>query len=410
VYSRQAIFFLDNLIKLLRIKKTRFLNKNNKNNKPLTIVFLCQVPSLWNSIKPVFDEAVERGIKVYILAVPEKKRGSDNSITQDVYIENKSYEFCKTFFSNVINSYDKSNNKWFNISKLKPDYVFLPRPYDSYLPKCYRSSYLTRYTKVCYINYAYNFENYADKLIYKIDFIKNIYLLFAESENSKSYITQTLDHYKYTWNKTIYLGFPRFTLINTKMSQRGDLNISILWTPRWTTNENVCTSTFFNYKEKLFSFIKSNKQYSLIFRPHPLLFQNFLATGELTQEAFSSLIKDIEDTPNIYLDESGDYLDSFNKSNMLITDTSGLIIDYYLTGKPVIFCGNGSDFSQPYTEIFNTLYTCNTWDTIRYKIFELSVSDALYEKRKKIMQNFITSKEISKNIVNTLIEDYKGNL
>ena len=94
----------------------------------------------------------------------------------------------------------------------------------------------------------------------------------------------------------------------------------------------------------MFSFIKSNKQYSLIFRPHPLLFQNFLATGELTQEAFSSLIKDIEDTPNIYLDESGDYLDSFNKSNMLITDTSGLIIDYYLTGKPIIFCGIENDF------------------------------------------------------------------
>lgn len=398
-----AYFFINNAINAYRLRRINH-KRSKRSDDRLTILFICQVPSLWNSMKPVFEEALRRDIQVHVLAVPEKRVKKNYSVSDEDYDENKAYAFCKRFYDQVIDAYDAKKRRWVNIKKLKPDYVFFPRPYEIYLPKVYRSGHLVRYTKLCYVNYAYNFEDYADKFIYKKQFIKNIYMLFPESKFSEESINTTRKENHIDWNKVNLFGYPRFSLLPHETARDAD-TLRVLWTPRWTTNKDVCASHFFEYKDRLFSFMKDNARFELIFRPHPLLFRNFLSTGELSADDYQRLLQEINAAGNISLDESGDYIESFSKSDVLITDTSGLVIDYYVTGKPIIFCGNKEDFSEHFAFLYDSLYDGSSWENIVKTLQALTKSDVLFDERNKNISRISPFSDIAKNMLDCLEKD-----
>jgi len=80
-----------------------------------------------------------------------------------------------------------------------------------------------------------------------------------------------------------------------------------------------------------FDFIKEIvKKYNVIVRPHP---QSFVSEKAFIEELKSKCLN----IPNLEWDESGDPLESFSKSSLLISDTSAIRYDYsFLTNKPVI--------------------------------------------------------------------------
>lgn len=59
--------------------------------------------------------------------------------------------------------------------------------------------------------------------------------------------------------------------------RKGKKNKTFLWIPRWTTpaddNEK---STFLMYKDFLLNYFSNNAELSLIIRPHPLMFDNYI--------------------------------------------------------------------------------------------------------------------------------------
>ena len=44
----------------------------------------------------------------------------------------------------VIDAYDEETKEFFDLKKLQPDYIFIPRPYDWYLPLQYQSKELSK--------------------------------------------------------------------------------------------------------------------------------------------------------------------------------------------------------------------------------------------------------------------------
>ena len=73
-------------------------------------------------------------------------------------------------------------------------------------------------------------------------------------------------------------------------------------------------------------------------RPHPLMFSNFLQTGEMTQHQVDAYVAQIEAMPNVELDNQNQYEATLWGSDVLVTDLSGIVPEYFTTGKPVIFC------------------------------------------------------------------------
>lgn len=327
---------------------------NWENKKRITIVFTCEFSAAWNSLSSTFQSAIDDPrIKVYILAIPEKKmverkhnKGSRYSETE--YEKNEAYEYCSTFFPDTINAYDEKNKSWFDLRTLKPDYVIILRSGQVHYPKDYTAKELCKYTKVCQIPYSYAKMIWDTKSIYNPDISDYVYAIFTENQ----YCCDMLQHiyhdlFEAKWKKIIYLGYTRSDLYKENIYDTNQgKNTTILWLPRWVTESRLEASTFFKYKDELIQFFLKHPEYKLICRPHPMMFDNFLVTGEMTFEQITDFKRLFSETDNLYLDEYSDYLPSFNKADIFVSDTSSLLVEEFMTGKPVIFCGISSHFDQ----------------------------------------------------------------
>ena len=57
----------------------------------------------------------------------------------------------------------------------------------------------------------------------------------------------------------------------------------VLWTPRWSTDPYIGGSNFFKYKDVILGLARKKKDILFILRPHPLMFDNFVKTSEMTE-------------------------------------------------------------------------------------------------------------------------------
>ena len=60
----------------------------------------------------------------------------------------------------------------------------------------------------------------------------------------------------------------------------------ILWTPRWTTQERIGGSHFFEYKDLFLEFAEKygSEELKFAIRPHPLMFDHFVTEGQMTEQ------------------------------------------------------------------------------------------------------------------------------
>lgn len=323
------------------------LKKKKKKNDKLRIVFLCQLGQVWGCVQSIYEAALEDDmVEPYIIALPE---------TWEENADKNAYNYMRECGYDVIDGYDREKKEFFDLTALNPDYVFLPRPYDHYLPQQFQSETLARYTKVCYVCYGYTSEgDYILKTCFSKYFVSNCYMVFAENASVEAYCKKQMPlSSRLGLHRVIKTPFPRFDLLKEFEGSRGcgwphqdeRAEKQIIWTPRWTLDEKLGGTNFFNFKDFFFEFADAHRECDFLFRPHPLAFDNFVKVGAMTQEEVLEYKKRCENTENICLDTRKEYLDNFASADILVSDMSGVVVDFAVTGKPVIFCS--------YKEIFN---------------------------------------------------------
>lgn len=164
-------------------------------------------------------------------------------------------------------------------------------------------------------------------------------------------------------------------------------NKKVLLAPSW--GDNSLTN---RYGERLIDAL-INTGYDVIYRPHP---QSFIADRELMDR----LEKKYMDSERFYWDMNSDNFDSLYKSDILISDFSGIIFDYaFCFDKPVIYTNEGFD-SSAYDAwwLENDSWTLKNiknvgkelkqeeFDSIKECIDELISSDSVKEKRETMKQ------------------------
>ena len=403
---KQTICIIKNIIcNILLIKRnSRYIKALNskKHKKVISVVFLCQMPSLWNSMKSIYDVAIKSSsITPFLVALPEKQSFED----ENIYGENTSYSFLLGMGYDVINGF--VNNSFLDLKEISPDYVFVPRPYDAHLPKEYTSSYLAKFTRVCYVPYGYSITKDCMSTIFNFSFLRNTYLFFPDSESSCTYVKNLYLKEHCNWNKIGVVGYPRFDLLKQDDGSKHIIN-TFLWTPRWTNNRDVCGSNFFNYIEYIIDFFQKNNHLRLVFRPHPLLFRNFISTGELTEEKYNAILKIFEENDNLILnDPLTNYIEIFNDVDAMITDPTSLLPEFYYTGKPIIYCDSSDSFNDAGRIMTNGLYYASSWDDIQKYLTALSQGqDDLKYKRFESLKKLNPTYHNGERICKYLLDDY----
>lgn len=408
--SFQAMFLCDYFFGRKDVQYTvNCINEINKKpkQKKIKVVFICWMTEMWSSLRTVYEELQKNpGFDVYILAQPHT---TDIKYMKD---QNPAYEFLSGLYGKkrVINAFEKKS--WFDLKAFNPDYVFYSYPYEIYYYEGYMSCEVRKFAKVCLIQYAYNFETDATFCAsHNFTFLKNVSIHFVADNTIKHALEKVLKNKKSNYPKIINFGYPRFDLLESIKKIKGKK--TVLWTPRWTSPDRKLNkqSHFLSYYKKLLEFASMHSDINFIIRPHPLMFGNFLQKGVMTETEINDFKTQCKKMKNVELDESADYIPSISKASVIISDFTGLLAEYFIIGKPIIYCDGNRGFSREALILDSSLYHEDSWEKIEERLNKLlSGKDDMEKFRKEALKQFLPNGkgQTSKKIVDFLKDDYYG--
>lgn len=388
--------------------------QQERKTRKIRVVFLIYRPQIWMSLKSVFEACLtDDRFEVIIVAIPVVEYLTR---TQIKVMSEGAEAFFKDFPCQVINGFDYEKKSFYDIHKLQPDYVFYGQPYNSMLPPIYNSAVVCQYTKICFVPYGFQIigEDVEDS-VYNADFLRGVYFFFSEATYRKTWL---MNHgrciEKLKPENIIYAGFPRFDNLDNyagkestswKLQHAGRLRI--LWLPRWVTEENNCN--FFRYRENVLQYAENHlDDIELLFRPHPEMWNNFRRTGEMTVEEQETYRSKYQYLANASIDEQPVYTETLYSSDVFLADSTSLLAECFLTGKPIVFCHNQDDhFTEFGKEIAQGYYVANDWEEVESYLEMLhSGHDPLRSRRQKIIQ---TAFQLQKKPAGVIIKEMLKN-
>ena len=378
-------------------------NKLPDSSEKIRVGFLVQMPEIWDKQAPVYEKlnSDARFIVSLIVIPPYDKRMSTYSFEK--------YENLLGFFqmkypaADIRKAYDK---QWLDLSSMGFDYIFYPTCWEKdTLPLEYRTKEVIKFAKTCYIPYGVGGFRYDKQFYYKRSFYLYLYINFCKPEEDGLIPKSPYKH-------NIFLGLPvidnsiaRQQTIATNSTATNGKNI--LWTPRWTSEEIYGGTTFFAYKDRILSLKTKIPDITLTLRPHPATFPNALRLGKMTES-------EIEDYKNSVREHGASFDtnkmvgDSFRQTDILITDYSSIILEFFLSGKPVIYCAKTNiSFSEIYKQILQGFYIAENWEQVEKTVLQLlKGEDELKTVRMNIIEN-IKKQHVgaTERIVKFLIND-----
>ena len=183
-----------------------------------------------------------------------------------------------------------------------------------------------------------------------------------------------------------------------------------MWLPRWTTNGTVEATTFFKYKDAIIKYFLEHKDIKLICRPHPLMLRNFLSTGEMTQADVDAFMKPFHEEKNFVYDDNPDYIPAFMEADIFVSDFTSLLVEEFITEKPIIYLGRHSTLSSEAKEIASLFYSVSN-DAQLFRNLEALIenNDSMKSKRREyISKKMKHDGRAGERIVNFIKEDFNS--
>ena len=117
-------------------------------------------------------------------------------------------------------------------------------------------------------------------------------------------------------------------------------------------------------------------------------------------------IKIAEET-NIELDDNIDYLETFCQTDVLIADMSSINFEFFLTGKPIIYCGDTEEYNKETEDMMRYCYKINNWGNLEVYLDMLAKGDdpdriQRYDAAKKYFEN--VPQKIGEAIIDKCLE------
>ncbi|MBR3050680.1 MAG: CDP-glycerol glycerophosphotransferase family protein [Selenomonadaceae bacterium] len=301
-----------------------------------------------------------------------------------------------------------------DLKKLQPDYVFLANPYDSRrnFPG-FRTNDIAKFAKVCNISYGATLSKiFSDRLFNDYpNFWRNVYMLFTSGESVKNLFAENFpQNLSMNYQHVEFLGYPALEPYY-KLEKEPSAAKCIMWSPRWNFDDKIGGSHFMEYKDKFVALSKKNVE--LILRPHPDLFNELMKKKFMSRDdilAYEEVLK----ANNIYRQTTlAEMYKSSRKVDIFLTDYSSIMIQFFLTGRPIIYCEYPKAAPFPeYAEMFSAMYTAHSWkDVERYLEDLLAGNDPLLERRQEIAQKiYETHKGAADKIAKKILEDFNQSL
>ena len=333
---------------------------------PIRVGFLCQYIPAWQKVAPIYEKMrADPRFDPCLICVPSEQVMAKESF--ETTPENDTYDYFISQGYDAINALTGAN-QWLDLQTLGLSYLFYPRPYNHLLPAPYHTRLVSRYCRICIALYGISFAREDMHTSLNRDFMSCAYFYFAETPFTRDE-NRKINRFLHTLGlqKSVFLGLPVLEALQGKKnipSPAWDFSkndFRVIWTPRWTTDKALGGSNFFTYYEDLLQFARENPDIDFLHRPHPLALSHFQQTGELTAEQAEAYIEACRCLPNVEMDKQPEYETTLWGSSVLVSDISGIMVEYFSTGKPIIFCATNMELAlTPYfARILEGCYVVN---------------------------------------------------
>ena len=413
--------YIDYLIDRDAIEKLKKLQEKRKKHNLIRVGFIVSDISVWDKESSIYENAKrDSRFETFLLCVP------------DIYSKDSSYvyEILKNQYIEAIDLREgngpwnplSGEGDWKDLKQYDLDYIFFSCPYDDYMPKKYHSDVVSEYTKICITDYGIcTSVNFIDSPLNK-DFFRYVYTFYAPNLFERDF---NIERFKETHDtgiqRSVCYGYPVLQLFNNKQKKSDDTkwlfsdnNFRIIWTPRWTEQEELGGSNFKRYYKKIVEYAEKNENIDVLIRPHPLTFSNFVKTGSMSYQEISDFINKCKMTANICLDDSSEYIGTFENSSVLLTDYSTVIVEYFYTGKPIIYCLTKNPSLKYFDWFKNIIDTCyiakDFCDVKKYIEMIKNGEDPLKQKRLQLCKELFPEKpeKIISDIIDDIWNDYNN--
>lgn len=381
-----------------------------KASGKIRIGFYMRNHTAWDKQRPLFDALMkDPRFEVTGLVLPKYEYFDVGK--HPYYYKGEERAYFHSLYKNIIDVVDEKGNV-LDIGSLDFDYVFATRPYDDMLPHALKTETVSKYAKVCYISYSTNWddEEWLNRFKKSIAFYNYLYFYFAETEAAQKTISE---YFKRSIlqgrKKSVFLGFPAIEELFKK--EWHEPKMQLTWTP---THDRIVpggSSFFVEYAQNFLSLKDAFPELTLVYRPHPVMYEELKVAGLLKQETVDDFHKRLDEL-KIHYDTSAQVVDTLEDTKILLTGRTGLIIRYFLKNRPIIYTPENVD-NKLLVEghsLLPGLYLAHNWEEVTKHIKHiLKNGDTLKDKRNKIIES-IKSRHMGavSRIIEALAEDFKS--
>lgn len=312
----------------------------------------------WNVFKPVCDEFEKRQIELTFYT----------SAQNDPCFE-QNYKFVKPEFIG------EGNMAFVKLNMLSAGVVLMTTP-GLQVYQLKRSKKVKHYAHVLHAAsdatmYRLFGIDYFDSVLLSGDYQKNDIIILEKQRDIKS-------------KELVTVGCPNLDTLNDKIQsiqKEENHNFTVLVSPSWGKS-----SLLTKYGEKLLDpLVKTG--WNIIIRPHP-------QSKKSEPEILKRLEEMYKNCTNVSWDYERDNIYSMKKSDIMISDFSGIIYDYtFLCDKPVIYVNANLDL-RPY-DAYDIDGGKNIWQFKTLKEIGIELDDSNFENIESIIKNATDSADLA---------------
>ena len=310
------------------------LSKKVKNNEKIKIVFINCEASKW-AYQYIYEKfANDKRFEVEVLiSVFDMLRSKKYAYLNIEKKAQENYDFFKKQGINVEYAYDFKKNKCIDLRQFSPDIIFYDEPQS--VSKLQSPAVASKFALTMHCNYGSAITNGDNE---KSKIYEELFTYFVDNEFIKKYLTDC----GFSPKKIYVAGQPKIDAYlkpvnyENKLWKTDKKHIIIAHHFSFSENTELRFGTFdWNY-QFFYDYAKNHPEYEFILKPHPSLKREIIKRGLMNQKEAENYFKNWNKLENANVYESGNYLDMFRTSDLLITDCNSFLFEYLPSKNPVI--------------------------------------------------------------------------
>lgn len=398
-------------VKRLRQKQLALIQSLSCKEK-YRVIFFLQSPAVWKydalywqmERSTIFDPIVV--VAPYNVHLIYDKQ-------ECLQVMKKAEEFAQAKGYRFLSAYDWQKRSWKNVKQMiKPDIVFMAKPYKDTLPQYHLYHYqdcLTLYAPygitcidIFRTNYNLPFNNLLWRFLVETEFHRSFAQEYSLCKGDNVAVIGALG--EETLMRKDYQPVDVWKAQEKKKKR-------VIWAPHHTVDYLFNFSNFLVYCDEMLRLAEKYKdEVQFAFKPHPVLkFKLINLWGKEKTEEYYHRWESLE---NGQIAE-GDYMDLFLTSDAMIHDCASFTAEYLYTGKPTLFMVRDPQVESHWNRFgrmcYDMHYKATCIEDIEHYIENVVIAgkDEMKQERDAFVQRYLLPQDgklPSEKIYNLLLE------